>query len=118
MTEGEPAAPPDDGCTPAGAVVTIFRSRLRPGAEEEYEPLAQRMTDLARRQPGFVDFKSFAAEDGERVSITTFADDASHAAWRDHPEHRAAQRLGRQRLYERYAITVCRPLGERRFEGP
>lgn len=99
------------------AVVTVFRSRLRPGVEEEYLPLAQHMEDLARQMPGFVDFKTFTADDGERVSIITFADPPSQAAWRDHPEHREAQRRGREELYETFVVQVCRLAGERRFEG-
>jgi heme-degrading monooxygenase HmoA len=28
-------------------------------------------------------------------------------AWRAHPEHREAQRLGRERWFTEYRITVC-----------
>lgn len=27
--------------------------------------------------------------------------------WREHPEHREAQRLGRERWFREYRITVC-----------
>ena len=70
-------------------VVTVFRSRLRPESAHEYHETADRILDLARTMPGFVDFKSFEAADGERVSIVTFASRQTHQAWRDHPEHRA-----------------------------
>ena len=63
--------------SPAGAdrarIVTVFRSRLRPESVGDYHDTAQRILELARTMPGFVDFKSFEAEDGERVSIVTFA---------------------------------------------
>jgi len=42
----------------------------------EYLPVAIEMMELARTIPGFVEAKSFAAEDGERVLIVTFADRA------------------------------------------
>lgn len=92
----------------AQAVVTVFRSRLRPDAEAEgYSALARRMEARARAMAGFVDFKTFVAADGERVSIIVF-DSAEHqAAWRDDPEHRRAQRRGRQSFYEEYSISVC-----------
>jgi heme-degrading monooxygenase HmoA len=96
-------------------VVTVFRSRLRPEALEEYEPLAERMVELARAMAGFVDYKTFAADDGERVTVVTFASLEDHQAWRNHPEHRRAQALGRERLYESFVIQVCRCLKERRF---
>jgi len=98
-------------------VLTVFRSRLRPGVEEQYRPLAAEMEALARTMPGFVDFKGFVAADGERVSIVTFADSRSQQAWRDHPDHRAAQRRGRQDLYETYTVQVCTLQREHRFPG-
>ena len=103
---------------PAGPVVTVFRSWLRDGAGPEYELLAGRMLALARAMPGFVDFTTFVAEDGERVSLVTFADLASHRAWREHPDHREAQRLGRERLYGSFDILVCTVLDERHFRTP
>src|SRR5271168_1093340 len=89
-------------------IVTVFRSRLRPGVDAEYLPLAERMLTLARAMPGFVDFKSFTADDGERVSVITFADHQAHAAWRDHPEHRIAQRRGVEELYSSFEVVVSR----------
>ena len=50
---------------------------------------------------------TFVAEDGERVSLITFDSSAAHAAWRDDPRHRAAQRQGRDEFYERYSIQVA-----------
>jgi heme-degrading monooxygenase HmoA len=99
-----------------GAVVTIFRSRLRSEAVDEYGPLAERILALARSTPGFVSFDSYSGRNGERVSIIVFADEPSHAAWRSHPEHRRAQEAGRRRLYEWYQIQVCRLVDE--YRGP
>jgi heme-degrading monooxygenase HmoA len=88
-------------------ILTVFRSRLAPGTDASYAPLAAAMMDLARSMEGFVDAKTFAAADGERVTIVTFADRAAHEAWRDHPSHVEAQRRGRAELYERYEIHVA-----------
>ena len=96
-------------------VVTIFRSRLRPDAEPLYGEWAARIDALARAMPGFVAIKRFDAADGERVSLVEFADQAAHDAWRDHPEHRAAQRLGRERFYSEFRVQVCTLQRESRF---
>ncbi len=89
-------------------VVTVFRSRLRPGAPSAgYPELADRLEARARAMPGFVDFKTFSAPDGERVSVVTFDGWDNHRAWRDDPEHRAGQERGRTDYYETYAISVC-----------
>lgn len=95
--------------------VTVFRSRLRDDAVDAYGPVARRMAELARDMPGYLELKTFTAEDGERVSLVSFASPDDHAAWRVHPEHRAAQRRGRDEFYQDYLIQVCRVVSERSF---
>ena len=50
-------------------IVTVFRSRLKAGAEPEYSAWAARMSELATTMPGYVSHKGFVAPDGERVTI-------------------------------------------------
>ena len=83
----------------------MFRSRLRPDADA-YPEHAARISALARSMPGYVEHKVFTAEDGERVTLVTFADRESHDAWGRHPEHRDAQRAGVRDYYEEYSIAV------------
>lgn len=99
----------------ATSIVTVFRSRLNAGIEHEYAVVAERMTALATDMPGYVEHKSFVADDGERVTIVTFADRASHDAWRNHPEHVAAQRQGRDRFYSEYSLAVAEVHYRREF---
>lgn len=92
-----------------GQVVTVFRSRLRDGVRQDggdYAELAGELRAAAGALPGFVDFKTFVAEDGERVSVVTFASRQAHDAWRDDPRHRRAQRRGREEFYAEYSIQV------------
>ena len=98
-------------------VTAIFRSRLREDADSGYRALAARMLELARSMPGFVDFKSFRAEDGERVSLIEFESLATLEAWRDDPEHLKAQREGRERFYSEYRLQLCEPLRAYHFDG-
>lgn len=88
-------------------IVTVFRSRLKPGSRAKYDPVAARMSELARAMPGYVSHKAFTADDGERVTIVEFADMASHRAWAEHAEHRAAQRQGRMEFYSEYKLQIC-----------
>jgi heme-degrading monooxygenase HmoA len=39
-------------------IVTVFRSRLNPDAQDEYGPMARRMSELARTIPGYVSHKA------------------------------------------------------------
>ncbi len=74
------------------------------------------MEGRARAMPGFVDFKSFTATDGERLSVIVFDTIAHQHAWRDDSEHRVAQQRGRDAFYSEYSISVCQELGRRNFQ--
>jgi len=91
-------------------VITIFRSRLRPEHVKEYGEWATRIHDLALQMPGFISIKTFTAEDGERVSLVEFESEETMRHWREQPEHRQAQELGRKLFYSEYNIQVCQPI--------
>ncbi|MBI3897264.1 MAG: antibiotic biosynthesis monooxygenase [Gammaproteobacteria bacterium] len=97
-------------------VVIVFRTRVRADADvPEMEALGVRMYELAASMPGFVSFKDFAAPDGEYVSLVEFQSVETLAAWRDHPAHKEAQRLGREKFFSEYHIQVCTTAREYRF---
>ncbi len=90
-----------------GESLTVFRSRLRDDVPDRYFDLATELHERAQEFAGFVEFKQFVADDGERVTVVTF-DSAEHeAAWRDDPQHRAAQQEARERFYTHYDVAVC-----------
>ena len=88
-------------------VIVLFRSRLTEEAGEDYRAMAEEMLDRARTMPGFRDFKSFRAEDGERLSVIWWESPGTLAAWREDAQHRIAQRLGRERWYRYFRIDVA-----------
>jgi heme-degrading monooxygenase HmoA len=94
-------------------IVTIFRSRLNPGAEEEYGPMAKRMSELARTIPGYLSHKGFAAEDGERVTIVEFETEQALHEWRHHPEHAKAKPRGIQSFFCDYKFQICTVIRDR-----
>ena len=73
----------------------------------QLEKLGNSMYQLASEMPGFISYKDFAAPDGEYVSIVEFESLETLAAWRNHPEHKEAQRQGRERYFSKYHIQVC-----------
>lgn len=98
-------------------VVTVFRSRLRPGIDmAALEKLGMRMYELASAMPGFLSYKDYTSADGESVTLVEFADEASLLAWRNQPEHVDAQRQGRELYFAEYRIQVCSPMREYRFD--
>ena len=93
-------------------IVTVFRSRLKPDAQEEYLQWADRMSQLAKAMPGYISHKGFVAEDGERVTIVEFASEETQAAWARYPEHIDAKKKGRADFYAQYKLQTCSVLRE------
>jgi len=98
-------------------IVTVFRSRLKPGLRDEYVALVGRMTEIAASMPGYIAHKGFFAEDGERCTIVEFESEEAQRAWRMHPEHREAQRKGREIYYESYSLQICEVKRQSKFDG-
>lgn len=96
-------------------VIAIFRSRVRDEDAGEFQRLAANMLDLARSMPGFISYKVYVSDDGERCSVIEFDSREDLRAWREHPEHRDAQRIGRERFYEEYSLHVGEPERESLF---
>ena len=88
--------------------LVVFRNRKRADIDQAaYDAEAERMENLARQQPGYLSFKSYAAEDGEVVAVSEWADEASARAWGRVTEHRDAQQRGRADYYAQYTLFAC-----------
>jgi len=97
-------------------VLTVFRSRMRPGVDlAALEKIGARMYELATSMPGFISYKDFTAADGESVSLVEFESTETLLAWREHPEHKEAQRLGREQFFSEYQIQIGTPSRTYRF---
>ena len=96
-------------------VVAVFRARIRPENADEYYALVDEMAAIARSMPGFVSFKGYFAQDGERVSVHEWESAECLRAWREHPAHVAVQERGRREFYEEYTLYVCEQPRESRF---
>jgi heme-degrading monooxygenase HmoA len=97
-------------------IVVVFRSSLSAEAGDDYSEMAAEMLATAKEMPGFVEFKSFQSDDGERVSLVYWQDHETMAAWRNHPRHRVAQHSGRSKWYASFRLEVADIVRETKFE--
>jgi heme-degrading monooxygenase HmoA len=101
-------------------IVVLFWSKLTGSAGEDYSSMAMEMVERARATPGFVDFKTFKSEDGERLSIIHWQDEDTMRLWATDARHRLAQKLGREKWYQYFRLevaTVARGWDFHRSEG-
>lgn len=88
-------------------IVTIFRFRVRPEAQDECARWAARVGELARQTTGCISCKDFAAADGERVTISEFESEQALRAWSTHRDHAEAMRKARASFCLEYRLLVC-----------
>ncbi len=102
--------------TPAPLYYAVIFTTRRTAGDAGYGEMAQRMDELAARQPGYLGIESVRDADGIGITVSYWASEAAIAAWRRHAEHVAARELGRSRWYEHYELRVARV--ERAYAGP
>jgi len=95
--------------TPSPPYYAVIFSSVRTADDPDgYEATAQRMLELARSMPGFLGVESVRGADGFGITVSYWRSEEAIADWQRHAEHLEAQRLGRQRWYERFELRVCR----------
>jgi heme-degrading monooxygenase HmoA len=95
------------GSVGVGCWAVIFTSQ-RTAVDEGYDHASEEMVRLASSQPGFLGLESVRGADGFGITVSYWRDEASIRAWREKAEHRAVQRVGRERWYRAYRVRVAR----------
>lgn len=84
--------------------VVIFKAKVRQ-FDDEYSQTAQRMRELALTEFGCLEFNAVTEGDLE-IALSYWPSEDHIKAWKQHTEHLAAQKLGKQRWYESYSVEV------------
>jgi heme-degrading monooxygenase HmoA len=88
--------------------LVVFRNRKRAGMDAAaYAADNAAMEALARRQAGYISFKSYVADDGEVIALSEWESEAAALAWRNNAEHAAVQARGRADYYASYTLFAC-----------
>lgn len=88
--------------------VCIFRSIRTDHSTDEYGEWSVRMDQLVATMPGYLGHASFRDDvSGRGVTISYFQSMEDLVAWKQEPDHRMAQALGRSSFYTEYEIDVA-----------
>jgi heme-degrading monooxygenase HmoA len=98
-------------------MVVLFSTKSRddPDAVAEEEATSERMWEIVSALPGFISYKAYSGEDGERISVVRFESKEALDAWKRQPDHLLAQERGRESFYEEYWVQACETVREYRF---
>lgn len=99
-----------------GQTAVIFVSESTGEDEAGYAAAAEAMAALAAEQPGYLGVDWVGDGQGQEITISYWADDASAAAWRAHPVHARTQEAGRGAWLKRYDLMVVEVRRGHRWE--
>jgi heme-degrading monooxygenase HmoA len=93
-------------------IVMVFEFSV---PEEQLDEYQRESTELRRHLAdieGFISVERFAstAAPGKFVAIGYFEDEKAVTRWRNLPQHRRAQALGRTRFFSRYRLVMAETL--------
>lgn len=83
----------------------IFTSRRTEG-DNGYGQMADRMVELASKQPGFLGVESAREDVG--ITVSYWADLESIKQWKANAEHQVAQRMGREKWYSSFKTRISK----------
>ncbi|MGE0356567.1 MAG: antibiotic biosynthesis monooxygenase [Burkholderiales bacterium] len=90
-------------------IAVIFEVKPDPEHRDAYLAAAGRMRALAEKIDGFISVERFESltEPGKLLSLSVWRDEAAVEQWRKLPEHRAMQKIGRERYFEDYRLRIA-----------
>ncbi len=92
--------------TPEPPYYAVIFTSVRTDVDDNYDDMAARMVELASEQDGFLGIEH--ARDNIGITISYWRDEESIRRWKDHAEHRIAQRNGYEKWYSSFATRVCK----------
>lgn len=90
-------------------IAVIFEVYPEPGRKQEYFDLAASLRHELERIDGFISierFESLTVED-KFLSLSFWRDEDAVSRWRQLPEHRSAQSIGRNGVFRDYRLRVA-----------
>ena len=67
--------------------------------------MAERMVELAAKQPGFLGIESARQEVG--ITVSYWESMYAIKLWKENTEHLIAQEMGKTNWYEHYTVRIC-----------
>jgi heme-degrading monooxygenase HmoA len=90
-------------------IAVIFEGWTDTDHSAEYLDLAAQLRPLLDGVPGFISVERFRslADPEKLLSLSFWEDEAAVSAWRNKPEHSAAQARGRAGVFRDYRIRIA-----------
>lgn len=86
--------------------IEVFRYRVDPAHQDEFDALYEEMAGLVAGLKGYIGHKVYTADDGEKLLVGQFEDFATVEEWDKHPAHKRAKERGKEAVFLEYEVMV------------
>jgi heme-degrading monooxygenase HmoA len=86
----------------------IFASVRTAHDDEGYGKAAERMVQLASKQPGYLGVDSVRDANGVGITVSYWSSEDAITAWRRNAEHAITREQGRKSWYREYELRVAK----------
>lgn len=91
--------------TPEPPYYAVIFTALASRDQDGHDEMAQRIYELATKQPGYLGIE-LAGTDAN-ITVSYWRDRESILAWKKNIDHLAAQKTGRDRWYDSYRVRIA-----------
>jgi heme-degrading monooxygenase HmoA len=92
--------------TPKPPYFAVIFTSTRTEGDNGYTETADRMVELAQKQPGFLGIES--ARDDVGITVSYWKDIDSIKNWKANSEHLDAQKVGRKSWYDSFKVRISK----------
>lgn len=86
----------------------VIFTNQRTAMDDGYGARADRMSELAAQQPGYLGMEHARGDDGLGITVSYWRSLDDIAAWRRHAEHTDARNDGRAGWYSHYELRIAK----------
>lgn len=92
--------------TPKPPYYAVIFTSIRTEGDNGYKETAERMVELASKQPGFLGIES--ARENLGITVSYWVDIESINKWKKNIEHQKAQKSGREKWYSSFKTRIAK----------
>jgi heme-degrading monooxygenase HmoA len=92
--------------TPTPPYYAVIFTSHRTEGDNSYKQMAEKMVELASKQPGFLGIESAREDVG--ITVSYWADLESIKQWKANIEHQKVQKSGREKWYSSFKTRISK----------
>ena len=89
-------------------IMVVFEFTVRQGKQEAYFKFAKKLQPEVEKIDGFLGVERFQScvDENKFVSVSRWRDEVGVTLWRDQFDHKNAQKIGKNEIFESFAVRV------------